>query len=438
LSQRGTTEPGFDDPLFDEISGGEERIGGMWANMDAGSQAFVDGNYSLAIEQFRLATQNHPDDSRSWQSLGMSLNKTGDLAGAEDAYRRALALAENSAVIHHELAKLLIAKAGNDEAEKYLLRAIELDPKMLDVHITLARLLSNSGRMEAALERYQDAAALDPQSGDLAVSQAETLITLNRVDEALTLLKKTVEINPKDAGVRMAYGLVLADTGKVELATTELQQALDSAEDDTTKGRAQYALGRLHLRQGDSRAAITAFGKALQLNPEHKAAGLELARTFVRTRDYKQALGTYETYLRRWPDSDGARVEAAQSALMTGDGSKAYSLLAKAAERQSASSRLMGSYARLLVLTADPAMRNPQLALQLAERALQKSPSAQHAETLALCHAAAGSFALAIELQETVLAQSGQTVNANVRNRMEANLARYKNRGMGRLPFDTL
>ncbi|MEM7359570.1 MAG: tetratricopeptide repeat protein, partial [Pseudomonadota bacterium] len=44
LSQRGTTEPGFDDPLFDEISGGEERIGGMWANMDAGSQAFVDGN----------------------------------------------------------------------------------------------------------------------------------------------------------------------------------------------------------------------------------------------------------------------------------------------------------------------------------------------------------------------------------------------------------
>ena len=123
---------------------------------------------------------------------------------------------------------------------------------------------------------------------------------------------------------------------------------------------------------------------------------------------------------------------------MTGDGAKANSLLAKAAERQSASSRLLGSYARLLVLTADPNMRNPQLALQLAERALQQSPSAQHAETLALCHAAAGSFALAIELQETVLAQSGRTVNANVRSRMEANLTRYKNREMGRLPFDTL
>lgn len=437
LAQRGTTEPSFSDPLFDEISGGEERIGGLWADMDAGSQAFVDGNYTEAVSKFRLATQNHPEDSRSWQSLGMSLNKTGDLAGAEAAYGKALELAQNSAVIRHELAKLLIAKGNSKEAEQHLLQAIKIDPQMLEVHVTLARLLSSTGRRKAALQRYQDALALDPQSGDLAISQAETLIALKRTDEAISLLRKTVDMNPKDTSVRMAYGLILADAGKPDLAKTELQQALESADNDPARGRAHYALGRMHLSLGDGSAAIAAFERALKLNPDHRAAGLELARTLVRARDFQRALGVYEVYLGRWPQNDSARMEAAQSALMLGDGAKAKALLAAAAQETSASARLLGSYARLLVLTTDSSMRDPQQALQLAERALQKSPSAQHAETLALCHAAAGSFALAVELQETVLAQASGTVTANVRSRMENNLARYRNNSMGRLPFDT-
>jgi len=303
LSNRGTNKPGFDDPLFDQISGGESRIGGMWADMDAGSQAYVDGDYALAVEQFRKATKNHPDDSRAWQSLGMGLVKLNDTFGAENAYKKALELSEDNAVVHHQLAKLKMITGNISQARQHLLNAIEIDPRMLEAHTSLAKLLLDSGKPAQALSRYEAALELDPQSGELAVARAETLLALKRVKDAVKVLDDATITNPQDAVVRMSYGLLLAQDGQIDMAQLEISQALQDSKDDITRGRAHYALGTVHLQLGNAEDAINAFASALRSNPRHQAAGLELARSFLRVRNYQQALGTYEalpTTVRAW------------------------------------------------------------------------------------------------------------------------------------------
>lgn len=436
LLKHGSNEPNFEDPLFDEISGGESRIGGVWVHMNAGSQAFVEGSYTSAVEQFYLATEDLPDDPRSWQSLGMALNKMSDGEGAIKAYQKALSLSQNNAVINHEIAKLMMADGDSQKAEMHLKQAITIDPRMLDAHTTFAGLLSSTGRQKEALVEYEKALVLDPLSGEIAIALAEILVALDLTDDAVATLAETISINPRDSNVRMAYGLVLADAGQLDMAMTEVRQALNDAEDDDTRGRAHFAIGQVNLRQGGEGEAITSFGSALRLNPRHRAAALELARTFIRVRDYQQALGTYDVFLQNWPDNDGARVEAARVAVMLGNGSKAKSILEVGAKEKSASARLLGTLARLLMLSTESDVKNPEQALKHAQRALAKNQSFQHQETLALCHASAGRFKQAVELQKHLIKEAGSSVTARTRARMGKNLERYRAESLGRLPFD--
>ena len=436
LAKRGTNEPHFSDPLFDKISGGKARIGGLWAHMNAGSQAFVDGNFKVAVDEFRQATQDHPDDSRSWQSLGMGLKNTGENENALIAYRKTLEISNDNSVVHHELAKLLIVTNDLEEAERHLTKALAIDSRMIEAYRTLARLLINTGRTEEALERYNDAIELDSQSTELIIFRAETLVALDRSNEAVKTLAEAVQINSLDTDLRIAYGLTLVDDGQSDKAMSEIMQALDDSKDDSSQGRAHYAIGRVHLKKGDGHAAISSFGEALKINPKHRAAALELARTFLRVRDFNQSLGVYEVLIQHWPDNDGIRVEAARVALQLGDGTKARRILEAGVAKQSASARLHGSYARLLVLSTQPDVGDTQLALNHAQIALKLNQASQHSETLALCYAGLGQFDGAEKLQQSLMKNTGAKSTEKVRSRMEKNLERYRSRRLGRLPFD--
>ncbi len=402
LAKRGVNEPSYPDPLFDAISGGKARIGGLWANMNAGSQAFVDGDYFTAVDEFRVATQSHPDEPRSWQSLGMALNRVGDREGAEQAYLAALDLVDENAVVHHDLATLLLRAGRFDDAEGHLLRAIAIDPQKIDAHTTLARLLANLGRSEEALEHIEAALALDPQSGALIVARAEMLAALGRMDEAVT----------------------------------EIGKAIDLAGDDVERARAHYALGRVHLMRGDGDAVIASIQTALELNPNQRAGRLDLARTFVRARRYEQALDNYEELIAGWPDNDATRVEAAGIALLLGRGPDARRLLEESAVKETATPRLLSSFARLLALATQAGVHDPARSLEYAQRAFDKSRAAQHAETVALCLSAVGRFDNAVQLQERLLTEAGQRADAAERARLAENLKRYRARELGRLPFD--
>lgn len=438
LSKRGENEPYLVDALFDEISGGEARIDGLWVHMNSGSQAFVDGDYQTAVDEFRLATTDLPNDFRSWQSLGMALLKVDDNKGAKKAYQHALSLAKDSAVIYRELAKLSILEQDFEQAEQQFKQALEIDPRMLEAQIALAKLLARQGKNQAALNAYDRAFELDSQSSELAISRAELLVALNRNDEAHDVLITAASVDPRNANIKMTLGLVVAQMRQFIKAREYIKSALSVATDDLTRGRAHYALGQVDIFEAKPQQAIGAFEEALRLNPRHRAAGLELARSFLRVKNFKKGLATYEIYLHNWPNNDAIRVEASRVSLHIGEGDKAKELLTRGAAKPQASARLLGSLARLLILSPDPEIRNSESAMTYAKRAVGQSGAIVHLETLALCHSARKEFEAAVQIQQKILASLDSSVTAAVRSRVEGNLQRYQKQQLGRLPFDAV
>lgn len=83
-----------------------------------------------AIAEYQKAVSLSPNDYRLWMSLGTAYGRAGDAGQAEQALRRAVALAPSYAYPHWYLGNLLLRNARYDEAFVELRTAAEADPEL--------------------------------------------------------------------------------------------------------------------------------------------------------------------------------------------------------------------------------------------------------------------------------------------------------------------
>jgi len=82
-----------------------------------------------AVAEYEKAVSLSPYDYRYWTSLGTAHEQAGDPAKAEEALKRAVALAPSYSFPHWYLGNLLLRNARYDEAFAELRRASEADPE---------------------------------------------------------------------------------------------------------------------------------------------------------------------------------------------------------------------------------------------------------------------------------------------------------------------
>ncbi|HEV8429170.1 MAG TPA: tetratricopeptide repeat protein [Pyrinomonadaceae bacterium] len=83
-----------------------------------------------AVAEYERAVSLSPYDYRYWTSLGTAHEQAGETAKAEEALRRAVALAPSYAYPHWFLGNLLLRNARYDEAFAELRRASAADPEL--------------------------------------------------------------------------------------------------------------------------------------------------------------------------------------------------------------------------------------------------------------------------------------------------------------------
>ena len=86
----------------------------------------------------------------------------------------------------------------------------------------------------------------------------------------------------------------------------------------------------------------------------------------------------------------------------------------------------MHRLARLLATASDDTVREGRLALELAEKLLEETRSAVHAETVAMALAETGQFDDAIRLQRSLIAQAEAEADSRYVDRLRENLSRYE------------
>ena len=202
----------------------------------------------------------HPAFARAWEELLAServaaerpeahvniaalLAQRGDAAGAEAAYRAALA--RDPAFL-----PALVNQAGFEEArgrpeaaDALLRRAVAAHPTDATPVYALALLQLRRGRVAEAERNLEAAAALAPEEPRYAYVQALTLHRLGRVEEATTLLARY----PRHRDSLIALATIERDRGR--LADAERHATAALALDPADRGTAAL-VGEIQARRG--------------------------------------------------------------------------------------------------------------------------------------------------------------------------------------------
>ena len=137
----------------------------------------------------------------------------------------------------------------------------------------------------AAIEGFTKAAELDPKQHVVWANMAESYVGLAKTktgaerEQALAKAgesyTKALEIKPDDAGMHNNYALALANGKKIPEAEAELKKAAEL--DPASAGKYYYNLGAVLVNTGQTDAALDAFKKATELQPDYAPAQFQYA-----------------------------------------------------------------------------------------------------------------------------------------------------------------
>ncbi|MDR2155150.1 MAG: methyltransferase domain-containing protein [Burkholderiaceae bacterium] len=142
------------------------------------------GQLQAAAQALNAAQRQAPHDARVYL-LGMRLASfAGNVGGAIQSARRALALAPNWPVAMLELGALLARGNGKQEAMRLAREAVAQNPNDPLVLTNAANISHTSGDKEQALKWMQQGATQHPDDARLRLALAQILAELNRHAEA--------------------------------------------------------------------------------------------------------------------------------------------------------------------------------------------------------------------------------------------------------------
>jgi tetratricopeptide (TPR) repeat protein len=133
-----------------------------------------------AVEHFRKAATLNPQDARAWDYLALNLEPSGDLDGAEQAYRKGLQVNQtgryHDAFLDYNYGRFLAKRNDLSGSKRHLDRAVELTPQIRAVWYERARLDMRMQKYEQARVDAERAAACT-QQGDIIDLQIYSLLS---------------------------------------------------------------------------------------------------------------------------------------------------------------------------------------------------------------------------------------------------------------------
>jgi len=182
-----------------------------------------------------------------------------DWAGAEDEFKRALALSPNDATLNAQHAAYLLGRGRHAEAIAAIRRAQRLAPVSLTVDVQAARVFYFAGRYDTAMEECRKAIELDPNFGGTYLFIGRTEAERGHYPEALDALGRARSLLHDSAEAVSLVGYTLAVSGR----TTEARKILqDLRALSRTRYVSPYHLAIIEAGLGERDAAFRSLEQA--------------------------------------------------------------------------------------------------------------------------------------------------------------------------------
>jgi tetratricopeptide (TPR) repeat protein len=308
------------------------------ANHHLGQLLIASGRAHEAIPFLERAAAKDPANYENAYELALANAQAGNYVIARDEAAKLLAT-HDQADLHHLLGDVDEKLGDSLEAVRHHQRAAELDPSESHLFDWGAELLLHHAP-EPALEVFSKGSRLFPGSARMLLGLGAAYFARGAYDEAVQRICHASDLNPN---LPVPY-LFLGEIEQAEVAPSiDLVERLHrflTLQPQNADANYYYALGLWKLRSASPEKwsvnqVESLLKAAIQINPRHAAASLQLGIVHSDQSAYTEAISDYRKALDADPQMEEAHYRLAQAYRQIGESEMAkeelrlYSQLAK-------------------------------------------------------------------------------------------------------------
>ncbi len=174
----------------------DAATGGLAGPFKAAVELLQGGKLDEAQAAFTDLEAKNPTVPQIPYNLAQIAIRKGDNAGAEAAYRRAIASDANYTDGYVALANLFLQTRQNDKALETIQQGIASHPDDAKLQVQLGAVLFNTNKYEEAAAAFTKALAADPSLTEANYYLGTIAVTQNKTAEAIGYLEKYLASNP--------------------------------------------------------------------------------------------------------------------------------------------------------------------------------------------------------------------------------------------------
>ena len=202
----------------------EERI------MREGEKLFYEEEYDDAGIKFEEVLKLKPDSARAYRYMGKINMVKGDIAKAEELFRKSIEHNEKYTKAYKNLADVMVKSDRPDEAIKILESAAEINPRNYPRLMMIGKLYLDKKKYGELLSLFNKAnsAGLSMKHLELDLMQAHAYLGINNVRRAVELIKTVVAASDDKAWVKKEVNNIVGKTKLDEIARKNLADIVDA------------------------------------------------------------------------------------------------------------------------------------------------------------------------------------------------------------------
>jgi tetratricopeptide (TPR) repeat protein len=207
----------------------------------------------------------------------LELHKAGDVLGAIDTYKAALAISPGRADALSNLGAAYVRLGQYDDAIAQYEAALTSDPLSNAVRLNLALAYYKSARPQEAIPQLKRVISSEPEARNAYLVLADCYLQTGQDKEVIALLRPREQLFDGDLAFAFLLGTALLHAND----TVEGQKYVDRVFGAGESAEAHLLLAIAHFGRHDYRAAKTEIELALKLNPRLPTAHAVHGRTLM-------------------------------------------------------------------------------------------------------------------------------------------------------------
>ena len=221
------------------------------------------------------------------------------LGNAQNAIRHLIKYckhATDDAIARANLAQAYIVTNELTRARQQTTLALKISTSA-DLNFLAAEIEEHLNDVEKAIKLYRKGLAIEPNRISAQVALARAYKNSAQYNSASEILSAILENDPQNVVALTTFGLVCHAIGAYETAVEYLNRALTQAH----RPDIYYNLGLSYQQLQVSESSLQCFQNALDLEPSHIEAKLQLAESLSSLGKFRAARAHYEEILREQP-----------------------------------------------------------------------------------------------------------------------------------------